>query len=192
MVSDETAAGLGSVFALRLLMPIQVVGKEQPVKVYEVMGLGRQLEHDDIECLTRNEAAEDDMQSSHSDRSSMHSDKSSMQMQPTQAGLKMRRSHATTVQMIRDATVRSAQEVPLVINNDTHLHCTQHTAAVHLYMRKDFAGAIEKLASVHKMVPAEALEASGKSIDMLRNLCEKYLQEGCPDDFNGVYRALEK
>jgi adenylate cyclase len=34
--------------------------------------------------------------------------------------------------------------------------------------------------------------ASSKSFQMLYDLCEKYLKDGCPSDFDGVFRALEK
>jgi class 3 adenylate cyclase len=206
MVSEETVKGLGAVFTLRLLMPIRVVGKEQPVKVYEVLGLARQLDPIDAERLGATEQ-QDPLSMSGSDMKSQMSHTVQMSeggsVQGGPGGVAMRRGRLPTVQMIRDAAMKTAQDHPVTVSVDEAVLAQSHTTAVHLYLKRDFAGAIRALDLILDKTPAELIDFdtkgaqsrtrfAGQSIRMLRDLCERHLKDGCPDDFDGVYRALEK
>jgi class 3 adenylate cyclase len=209
MVSEMTAEGLGGIFVLRLLLPIAVVGKDKPVKVYEVMGLARQFDFLDTERLQKIDEASGnlvDLSESASDMGSVKSAKTDGERtsltpssQPS-AHYRTRRSKTTTVSMLRDATVKTASDHPIIATVDEGTYAMQYSNAVIAYMRRDFAAALTLLAGITKnaMIAATASDsymtavASSKSFQMLYDLCEKYLKDGCPSDFDGVFRALEK
>ena len=62
----------------------------------------------------------------------------------------------------------------------------------------DFAGCIAMLDAMADGTPTSLYGEVGvgacvsRSVEILRGECERYLRDGCPDDFDGVFRALEK
>jgi len=220
---------------LRLLMPIAVVGKEKPVKVYEVMGLAREFEPADLSHLQQaddkygtmdeNGTASDVASTVSTQRKSNTAD-GSRYSEVDGAGRtrRKRKAIATTTAMLRDAAMKTASDVPLTCTQHEILLSKQASKAVHLYIDGRFADAISALDALESMVPAYLYDGDSKatpegpqgapsgtngdgndnaplvrcagaarrSLDLVRGLCEKYLREGTPADFDGVYRALEK
>jgi class 3 adenylate cyclase len=206
MVSEMTAVALSGLFVLRLLMPIAVVGKDKPVKVYEVMGVEKQF---DTAAVDRVQSADDsgvECSESLSDKVSQISRASATRMSASgmeirMDGRTMRKSKATTMSMLRDSVVQTVFDHPVTASDDEVALANQFTTAVHAYLRRDFAGALAALSTLVKIVPESLLHDdargdrssfAGKSVSLLRDLCEGYLRDGCPEDFDGVFRALEK
>jgi len=212
---------------LRLLMPIAVVGKEKPVKVYEVMGLAREFDATTVDFME----LEDEKHGTVSD-ADMTSDTMTLRQESRYSSTegshgrrrRMRKAVKHTIVMVRDAAVKTTSEVPLTCTVDETLFAKQASKAVHLYIDGRFADAISALDALESMVPAYLYDGDSKatpegpqgapsgtngdgndnaplvrcagaarrSLDLVRGLCEKYLREGTPADFDGVYRALEK
>jgi len=196
MVSEMTAEGLGNVFVLRLLLPIAVVGKDQPVKVYEVMALTRQLDSVDVERL---HAMDEHMQPV---KDASDSNSESQRSSASSVG-RHRRARKQTNAMIRDVVLKTAQDTPVTASEDEVTFAQQYTKTVHQYLRKDFRGALSSIGALRKMTPGHLLSPeltngpskrssyAEKSLAMLERLCEEYATN-CPEDFDGVYKALEK
>jgi class 3 adenylate cyclase len=200
MISEMTAENCGAVFVLRLLMPIAVVGKDKPVKVYEVMGLSRQFDAADTERMQHS----DEASGAFPDRGASDNNNNSEEQSTFSGGktltrgagsFRNRRSKKTTFAMLCEAAMTTATERPLTCSIDDATYATQFTSAVLAYMRRDFAGALSTLANIVRSYNTSSFESSvpsSVSMQMLQDLCEKYLKEGCPADFDGVFRALEK
>jgi hypothetical protein len=212
MVSEMTAERLQGLFVLRLLMPIAVVGKAKPVRVFEVMGLRR--EHDPA-AVVRLQASDrdigiddggDDGNLSASDLGSQLSVAAASAAAAEGAelaGPRSRKSKHLTLTMLREAALHTAATpVPLTCPADEERLCTALTAAVTMYIGGDFARAIDALQAAEEdarriaqpgaCAGASVSSSPQRSIDIVRGLCEAYLKSGRPDGFDGVYRALEK
>mmetsp|Transcript_22207 Transcript_22207/g.68924 ORF Transcript_22207/g.68924 Transcript_22207/m.68924 type:complete len:228 (-) Transcript_22207:43-726(-) len=200
MVSEMTAERLIGVFVLRLLMPIAVVGKEQPVKVFEVMGLLREFDATRIAALQESDRTIGLEDQSHSDRGSSASGSVSVSAAPAQAaGPRARRGKSATVAALRESAMRTASEASLTCTPEEVAFCAEHCAAVAMYIGGQFGRAIEAFNRLEAAHPAMFVDGScrvaacsRRSVELVRGLCEKYLQEGAPENFDGVYRALEK
>jgi class 3 adenylate cyclase len=189
MVSEMTAERLAGVFVLRLLLPIAVVGKEKPVRVFEVMGLAPDAPNAAcVDASTELAAA-----AARDGRSDAASDLSTVVSVGTRnGGGGGRAKRRTTAQMLTDALFSTATALPVACGAEEVAFAAGYSQAVAAYMAGEFAPALEQLGALEQQHPSLCGGKSEKSAGLLRELCEAYVREGAPQGFDGVYRALEK
>lgn len=201
MISEDTREGLGSLFCLRLLMSIAVVGKALPVKVYEVVGLGAGLSADDRERMANLDASHAAKVAAVDDTDSLAS---SIQTS-TGTTVATRASHQA-VALFHEAL--SLSDAPLVASELDQGFARDFTECVSLYSKTRFAQALEKLQAMQSTYPPHILgrlskvlgqeigpkarknTSAEKSIDVLTRCCEQFLNN--PTGFTGYFTADEK
>ena len=92
--------------------------------------------------------------------------------------------------------MHTTTEAPLTCTVEEAAFCSKHTEAVCAYIEGSFADAMNLFNRAEEIANtgegARISPCSKRSGELVRDLCEKYLKEGRPDDFDGVFRALEK
>jgi class 3 adenylate cyclase len=191
MVPDETASGLHGVFVLRLLLRITVVGRADPVQVYEVVGLSRNVGPQAFAAIR---AA--DVRPAGDDNASLSSNLSLENASVIGAMHRRGRREASTLSMLERAMGLS--DGPVVVPDSFAAMCATYTHATRLYAEAKFAEALSALDSLERGDEpggvddfAHAPMSSGKAYRLLRGLCEECLQRP-PVDFDGVWHTTDK
>eukprot|EP00672_Neobodo_designis_P022128 CAMPEP_0174842496 /NCGR_PEP_ID=MMETSP1114-20130205/9947_1 /TAXON_ID=312471 /ORGANISM="Neobodo designis, Strain CCAP 1951/1" /LENGTH=831 /DNA_ID=CAMNT_0016076701 /DNA_START=43 /DNA_END=2538 /DNA_ORIENTATION=+ len=195
LISESTAEALHDLFVLRLLMPIAVVGKDRPVKVYEVLGLHPNKQRTAV-------LDDGDTRPTLSDHDELGTSFVMSRSFNDSAPKYFRRSTRNVSRMLADAIQDTAgSDVPLECANDQVLFSERHSEAVNAYLYRNFPGCLAMLDALVEQTPAAVLHgalhmgtssSAVRSVQIIRDLCVKYISEGCPENFDGVYHALTK
>jgi hypothetical protein len=198
MVSEMTAANLGNIFVLRFLLPIAVVGKEQPVKVYEVLGLAMEQNPEELQAMDDDEAGLAHDAARRVDVMSQWSASSAGSVASTTNPdvQRTRRVRRQTSQMVRDALATTASSArPVSASVADAAYAAKHTVAVLRYTQGCFGEALALLdannATATTCGRSDDFQPA-RSVELVRDLCERYLREGPPTDFDGTFKALDK
>jgi class 3 adenylate cyclase len=187
LLAQSTAERVAPVLALRLVHRIRVVGKDAPVKVYEVIGLNASQMPSEITAQIR---AADVDGASMADSFSDVMTASQARTAPSSSIARMHRdpsSACATVKLLEDALRLSS--APLVLDHD-RLFCAElHGQAVHEFAAAKFAVALATLQELRVNMPSGELDVASS---ILRDQCEASLKNPPGADFDGAYRATEK
>jgi class 3 adenylate cyclase len=193
MISEFTAARLQKKVVLRLLCRVSVVGKSQPVEVYEPRGINPltndTLENAELTYMDLHPDAHASLRElrGHAGTSasyppladdSPHSDSVS---EVSISDVNVDKEH-------RAQTLLRQARAELQCNEPDVSYAEQHTTAVRAYQNGDFSAAIMHLEALEAAYPAKIHD---KATDYVRTQAHVCLKSR-PHDFDGVYHAAEK
>jgi class 3 adenylate cyclase len=190
MISEFTAARLQKKVVLRLLCRVSVVGKSQPVEVYEPRGINPltndALEHAELTYMDTHpdrfaslKELRDQAQHS-SDEINNTSDRESSYT-PSEHGEGLDKEHRTKTLLRNARQTIGCSEKELT-------YSLEHTEAARAYQSGDFALAVNHTETLDRMYPEWSQD---KATDYIRNSAHACLNSR-PVDFDGVYHASEK
>jgi class 3 adenylate cyclase len=200
MIAEDTAMHLGGVFVLRQIMHIQVVGRDEPVLVYEVLGVAAlTLDADDAKLLREGDgggatesragggAAKSELSSNPSTRPSNHNQ--------TYGVSTVSRLRAGKGIPSEEHLRRALDDVgeDLVCSDAQPAYARACSAAVRAFHARKCADALALLDEVRELRRrcGRCAATGAKSIDLLEGLCHDELRRTheTQGTFSGVWKA---
>jgi class 3 adenylate cyclase len=204
MVAGATAQRLWNFFVLRQLMRVAVVGKSEPVDVFEVVGLKdpRTVPPDGLaelraaDALAREQDG-DDLNSTYSVRS--------VDGPGNLVTIERTHDQLSTVALLEKASTFTDE--PLVVDEAGAQEAARFTKAVRAFVSGHFDQCLALLTEIEGRAAAEQAVAErdavssrmsatsvagGKVFSIVRSTAQQFLSTGAPPDFNGVWTAVEK
>ena len=208
MISEFVAQRIDGV-VLRLLGVIAVVGKTQPVRVFEALGMTEEAAVSALEdsVVPFNAGEEPDVVVFGVNKQKMTFDPSTADeglhspaqnnLEPTATSARSGSSTYRASACVMDGTVRhDAQELlrdgrrRLVAKQDEIRFARKYTTAVNHYLAARFREAVDTLEFIESAFDGEYRNAA--SLRDLKRQCELYLRQAPPPGFTGVMTAKEK
>jgi class 3 adenylate cyclase len=220
LLSEATLAAYHRAFCARFVAPIHVVGKNEAVRVYELIGMtpsvdftlfpGENTKHTDRYHHCGRSESQGDTASTYSAFSAASDDPIEMLSTPRSART-VPRGAASQHKIMSAATLAhelcSHREVPVTVSDDMQHRVTRCNDAVNKYLHRDFAGALSVLsaletqATVHPLAANETgikrddvLPGAGddRAANLLSRWCQEALAGALPANWDGSWKAEGK